>query len=82
MQNLIKMSASYPSKFFRLSYEEMPPLTRLDYAAELVAHTRLKGFQESTKKFIFLINTNKKHGAYKFTSVPKNLTQTSQQFKT
>jgi len=53
MQNLIKMPVSYPSKLFRLSYDEMPPLTRLDYAAELVAHTSLKGFQESTKKFIF-----------------------------
>jgi hypothetical protein len=53
MQNLIKMSVSYPSKLFRLSCDEMPPLTRLDYAAELVAHTSLKGFQESNKKFIF-----------------------------
>jgi hypothetical protein len=53
MQNLIKMSVSYPSKLFCLSYDEMSPLTRLDYAAELVAHTSLKAFQESAKKFIF-----------------------------
>ena len=53
MQNLIKMSVSYPSKLFRLSYDEMPPLTILDFAAELVAHTSLKGFGESTKKRIF-----------------------------
>jgi hypothetical protein len=52
MQNLIKISVSHPSKLLRLSYDEMPPLTRLDYAAELVAHTSLKGFQESTKKFL------------------------------
>ena len=81
MQNLIKMSVSYASKLFSLSYDEMPPLARLDYAAELVAHTSLKGFQESTKKFIFWINTNTKHGEDKFTSVPQNLTQTSYQFK-
>jgi len=59
----------------------MPPLPRLDYAAELAARTSLKGFQESTKKFIFWINTNIKHGDGKFPSVPQNLTLTFQQFK-
>jgi hypothetical protein len=49
MQHLIKMSVSYPSKLFRLSSDEMIPLTRLDYATQPVAHTSLTGFQESNK---------------------------------
>jgi hypothetical protein len=58
MQNLIKMSVSYPSKLFRLSSDEMVPLTRLDYATELIALTSLVGncimTNEMHKFFIYL----------------------------